>query len=99
MDRLRSVDAIGRLGGDEFAVLLRRVEPDQAHEVATSLQALALEKLAEVPGEDLEKVTLSVGVATFGIGETPSLDKLLNTADAAMYEAKRAGGNQVSIGA
>jgi diguanylate cyclase (GGDEF)-like protein/PAS domain S-box-containing protein len=98
-DRLRSIDAIGRLGGDEFAVLLRRVEAEEAHTVARSLQALALEKLAEVSGDGAEKVTLSVGVATFGVGDTPSLDELLHTADAAMYEAKRAGGNQVAIGA
>jgi diguanylate cyclase (GGDEF)-like protein/PAS domain S-box-containing protein len=98
-DRLRSIDAIGRLGGDEFAVLLRRVEAEEAHEVARSLQALALEKLAEVSGDGSDKVTLSVGVATFGVGDTPSLDQLLHIADAAMYEAKRAGGNQVAIGA
>jgi diguanylate cyclase (GGDEF)-like protein/PAS domain S-box-containing protein len=99
MDRLRSFDAIGRLGGDEFAVLLRRVDAEEAHEVARSLQALALEKLAEISGDGIENITLSVGVATFGMGDTPSLDQLLSTADAAMYEAKRAGGNQVAIGA
>jgi GGDEF domain-containing protein len=43
--------------------------------------------------------TLSVGVVTFGHGDTPSLDQLLHNADAAMYEAKRAGGNQVAIAA
>ena len=59
-DCLRSIDAIGRLGGDEFAVLLRRVEAKEAHEVARSLQALALEKLAEVSGDGADKVTLSV---------------------------------------
>jgi diguanylate cyclase (GGDEF)-like protein/PAS domain S-box-containing protein len=100
-ERLRSADVIGRLGGDEFAVLLRRVEAAEAREVASSIQALAVERLAEISGGELGRVTLSVGVAAFGGGDedVPSLDEIFKTADAAMYEAKRAGGNRVSIAA
>jgi len=101
-DRLRSGDVIGRLGGDEFAVLLRRVGPDEAHEVARSIQDLAIERLADVAGDEIDQVTLSVGLATFGHDDTadtvPSMDELFRLADAAMYDAKRAGGNRVSVG-
>jgi diguanylate cyclase (GGDEF)-like protein/PAS domain S-box-containing protein len=101
-ERLRSGDAVGRLGGDEFAVLLRRVEPDEARDVASSIQALVIERLVDLVGDELDHVTLSVGVAAFGgdgEGAAPSMDELFKTADAAMYEAKRAGGNRVALGA
>jgi diguanylate cyclase (GGDEF)-like protein/PAS domain S-box-containing protein len=101
-ERMRSGDVIGRLGGDEFAVLLRRVDLDEARQVATSVRALAIERLADVTEQEQNEVTLSVGVATFGgddDGDTPSMDQLFRRADAAMYTAKRAGGNQVAIGA
>jgi diguanylate cyclase (GGDEF)-like protein len=79
---------IGRLGGDEFAVLLRRVELDEAREVASSVRALTIERLADVAGHELDhRITLSVGVVAFGEshdGATPSLDELFKTADAAM---------------
>jgi diguanylate cyclase (GGDEF)-like protein/PAS domain S-box-containing protein len=97
--RLRTMDVVARLGGDEFAVLLRRVEPDDAVQVADGLRELALERLSDLPLNGLAAVTLSVGVATFGNGEEiPTPDDLLSQADHAMYDAKRAGGNRVSGG-
>ena len=91
---------VARLGGDEFAVLLRRVDAADANEVAYSLRELASERLSELPRAGLGAVTLSVGVAIFGDGgEIPTPDELLNQADHAMYDAKRAGGNRVSAGA
>jgi diguanylate cyclase (GGDEF)-like protein len=89
-DRLRTTDVVARLGGDEFAVLLRRIEGDDAREVAASLRELASERLSELPHSGLRGVTLSVGVATFGDGEEiPTMDELLSRADHAMYAAKR----------
>jgi diguanylate cyclase (GGDEF)-like protein/PAS domain S-box-containing protein len=96
-ERLRTTDVVARLGGDEFAVLLRRVDAADANEVAYSLRELASERLSELPQAGLGAVTLSVGVAIFGDGgEIPTPDELLNQADHAMYDAKRAGGNRVS---
>ena len=88
---------VARLGGDEFAVLLRRIDGDDANQVACSVREFASERLAELPRSGLDSVTLSVGVATFGEGgEIPTMDELLSQADHAMYAAKRAGGNRVS---
>jgi diguanylate cyclase (GGDEF)-like protein/PAS domain S-box-containing protein len=96
-DRLRTTDVVARLGGDEFAVLLRRIDGDDANQVASSVREFASERLSELPRSGLDTVTLSVGVATFGDGEeVPTLDELLSRADHAMYAAKRAGGNRVS---
>ena len=65
-DRLRTSDVVARLGGDEFAVLLRRVDPEDAMQVACDLRSLAAERLSEFAAGGVGPVTLSVGVATFG---------------------------------
>ena len=96
-ERLRTSDVVARLGGDEFAVLLRRVDPEDAMQVACDLRSLAAERLSEFAAGGVGPVTLSVGVATFGDqDEIPSADDLLSQADHAMYAAKRAGGNRAS---
>jgi hypothetical protein len=47
-------------------------------------------------GFDGKKVTLSIGLAQFLVdGDTP--DTVINAADAALYEAKRAGRNRVVV--
>ena len=96
-ERMRTTDVVARLGGDEFAVLLRRVDREDAHQVAAGVSELASERLSQLPHPGLGPVTVSVGVAAFGDGEdVPTPDGLLSRADHAMYSAKRAGGNRVS---
>jgi diguanylate cyclase (GGDEF)-like protein len=82
---------IARMGGDEFmlaTVALRA--PKQAIELATRLLA-ALEKPLPVSGRELT-LHASIGVSLFPIdGESAAV--LTSNADAAMYFAKRRGGN------
>ncbi len=87
---LRASDTIARMGGDEFAVLLPTAESVQdAVHVAKRLlgivgQPVALES-------DAVSIGMSVGIAIYPTdGEDPSA--VLNSADHAMYRAKRAGG-------
>lgn len=93
--RIKGSDFAARLGGDEFAVLL----PDTTIEGAMSLAeqiriALSKARLRRVQGdESLANVTVSIGVAHSEQGAT--LETILQTADAALYEAKRKGRNQV----
>jgi diguanylate cyclase (GGDEF)-like protein/PAS domain S-box-containing protein len=94
-ERVRSGDVVARLGGDEFAVLLRRVDAASARETADTLRTLCSTASSHVVGRP---VTVSVGVAPFGPGDVISADALLGRADRAMYAAKRAGGNGVSVG-
>jgi len=49
--------------------------------------------LFEVPSASL-KITISIGVAAI-TGEMAGIDDMLRNADAAMYKAKRCGGNLV----
>ena len=82
----REVDALARLGGDEFAVLLPGAALRDAELIAHRLCMI---------GSTLAKprATLSVGVAE-STGRD-DFEELWHSADAAMYEAKRAGGDLV----
>ncbi|WAC92564.1 sensor domain-containing diguanylate cyclase [Mycobacterium sp. Aquia_213] len=88
----RATAVIGRAGGEEFVVADIRRTPD-----ATRMAERICEAIATIPFD----ITASIGTssAPLSIGPiTPAMqliDDLIRTSDAAMYEAKRAGGNQV----
>ena len=91
---VRPADTVARLGGDEFVVVC----PDIADpEVRRELPERLLEALAQpIPlGRFTAWVTASIGVVDAGDEADPA--EVLRLADAAMYRAKRAGGNQVSF--
>ncbi len=98
-DRLkRSVkgrDTVTRYGGEEFAVILPRTTLADATEVANQLRSeIAKSRLVlRNRGQELGKVTLSIGVALYRPGE--STDTCFQRADEALYTAKRTGRNRV----
>src|SRR5688572_2228184 len=93
---LRDVDIAGRLGGEEFAVLLPDTPLDAALAVAERLRLLVDTPLLVSHDVDIS-ATASFGVAELLDGE--GADELLRRADAALYRAKAAGKNTVSIAA
>ena len=96
--RLRKTDLLGRLGGDEFGVFLPEVEPAVATEFADRLVGhIAADPF--IVGEQPLWTRASVGVAAFDPGHPVDAPTLLMAADAAMYEAKRAGGDRAAIAA
>jgi diguanylate cyclase (GGDEF)-like protein/PAS domain S-box-containing protein len=94
-DILREVDVIGRLGGEEFAIFLPETSGQRALEVAErTCQALRNTKVRlEKPAIELQ-FTVSIGVATMSTAQE-TVDDLVQKADAALYQAKNAGRNQV----
>ncbi len=78
----------GRLGGDEFLVLLPRVEDEATLRKITN--RLVAELAEPVPAS---KGSYQVGVSIGGVLTRPDVPalKLLNDADAALYEAKKQG--------
>ncbi len=85
---IRDVDAIARYGGEEFVMLV----PDADKEAAFGLAERLREELAGIKLDNLPPITVSLGIATFPTDGT-EVEELIRKADAAMYEAKRAGRN------
>jgi len=93
---LREVDVIGRIGGEEFAILLPETKQQEAFQVAERLRAAI--SMANIPIESVGLpllFTVSIGVTSLATKED-NIDVLLNRADKALYEAKKAGRNRVS---
>ena len=86
---LRAGDELARIGGDEFTVLLRNV-PDAAAARHVADRLLVASRDPFVVEADQAKIGLSVGIALSEPGM--NADALLERADEALYEVKRAGG-------
>jgi diguanylate cyclase (GGDEF)-like protein/PAS domain S-box-containing protein len=91
---VRTGDAVARLGGDEFAVLLRRVDIAGAARIATKIRERARVELARAI-DSPTPIGLSVGIAMIDGASPATADVILGRADAAMYDAKRRGGDRV----
>ena len=93
--QVRGVDLVARLGGDEFVVLVEEVGD------VAALRVLAERLLASI-GEPLTllqrrfQVSGSVGVSVYPC-DGEDADTLLKNADAAMYQAKNRGRNNVQF--
>jgi diguanylate cyclase (GGDEF)-like protein/PAS domain S-box-containing protein len=94
-EHVRHSDLIARVGGDEFVALLANVESeDAAARVARSLlQSLTLP--ITVQGYQLV-MSASIGLSVFPRGGS-EIATLLKTADAAMYQAKKNGKNNLHV--
>lgn len=90
--RFRSNDLITRLGGDEFAVLMQESVKQKDLEVIAQDLIDTIGEPIEYNGYDCH-VGVSIGGVYFKILSDTTLNNLLDEADAAMYEAKRAGKN------
>ena len=94
----RDVDALARLGSDEFVVVLEMLS-HRIQEAAAQAEVIA-EKIRyalEQPyviRNHLHNVSSSIGVVLFK-GGLPTIDELLEEANAAMHQAKRTGRNRV----
>ncbi|QTN27797.1 diguanylate cyclase [Rhodoferax sp. AJA081-3] len=104
---VRQADTVARFGGDEFVVVLSDLHADpviahaQAQAVAEKVRALLaapyLMTVVHAGQPDVlvqHQCSASIGVALFA-GPQASTADILKWADAAMYQAKKAGGNTV----
>lgn len=86
----RPGDAIVRLGGDEFALWLDGISPDVTMK-RVDILIKASQQLRKFSGDDDHPLGMSIGVAMYDPADGEPLESLIARADAAMYEAKRAG--------
>jgi len=89
---IRAHDLVARWGGEEFLILLPDTDLQGGLVLAEALrQGIAAQKVA-IGEQDLH-LTLSIGVAAYGLGQT--IQQCIKAADTALYQAKLEGRNRV----
>ena len=96
LSALRKRDLVGRIGGEEFAVILPRADIETAR-IACERMREAIAGAPVVHGNSIIPFTASIGIAEFEPGD--DIDHLMARADAALYDAKTGGRNQVRLAA
>ena len=91
----RPTDVLGRWGGEEFLLLAPVEGAEGAHALAERVRLLVASSWV-LQGQHRVRVTLSIGVAVAGRGE--SAEGLVERADLAMLRAKEAGRDRVEAG-
>jgi diguanylate cyclase (GGDEF)-like protein len=88
---VRESDCVARIGGDEFAILI--ISPTDPDGIAMVCERIVRSFVAGIPfNNSTLKAGCCVGVAVFP-EDGESQDQLYKSADMALYEAKRLGGN------
>jgi two-component system cell cycle response regulator len=95
-ENTRASDISGRTGGDEFLVVLTHVQKEQIHLTVERLRTKFALKKFTFGGQTIS-VTASFGACGFQGQRPPEFSSLVQQADKALYDAKRAGRNQIKI--
>jgi diguanylate cyclase (GGDEF)-like protein len=90
---LRASDVGARWGGDEFAVVAPNTVTGAAWAMAERIRAAIVKAATKWP------LTASIGITTLDgdAGSDVTVETLMRSADAALYEAKRRGRNRVAM--
>lgn len=93
---IRRADLAARYGGEEFIVVMSNTAASDARRVAEKIRAAAEALVVQIDAHQTVTLTVSVGCAAYP-EDTTTARELLATADAALYDAKRAGRNRVCM--
>jgi diguanylate cyclase (GGDEF)-like protein len=93
-ESIREIDLSGRWGGEEFAVVLPGTDVEGGAALAERIRDNLRNRAVTAPDGELVGFTASFGVAAYP--DVEAKDDLVAAADAALYEAKRAGKDQVA---
>lgn len=95
---LRKYDTLARYGGEEFTVILPETSSDEAIAVAEKLRTAVDDYVFKDPQTNYH-ITASFGISTAKpvTDDTFSKGLLIKMADSALYDAKEAGRNRVSL--
>ncbi|MCK5341204.1 MAG: GGDEF domain-containing protein [Desulfobulbaceae bacterium] len=92
----RPTDLVARYGGEEFTAILPNTSEKDAQAAAERVRkAVSQMKIEAMDGTKLPQITISLGIARMKDSDT--MVSLLDTADKALYRAKKAGRNCTSF--
>lgn len=92
----RGGETVARIGGEEFALLLPGINRLGAAVLAERTR-VAIEKEQFIIGDKIVPITVSIGIASFGVDPSESIDQLLGVADNRLYLAKKSGRNRICV--
>ena len=93
---VRGTDIVARYGGEEFVVLLPETPLDAGMNVAEKIRKAVEEHYFPFAGSKTgERLSVSIGVASYPDVRVTSDQDLIEASDKALYAAKRAGRNRV----
>lgn len=91
---VRKIDTAARWGGEEFIILLPQTKKEDAVSIASRiLTSVSNNRFSSIS----RHITVSVGIAGVPDSSIDTTEKLINTTDLEMYEAKARGGNRIEI--
>lgn len=93
---VREGDTLIRYGGEEFLVVLPGAGVSDVRELGERIRR-AVEATEVAIGSAKISVTVSVGAVAFPAAKVADIDDLISRADAAMYAAKSAGRNRLTL--
>ncbi len=91
---LREIDIPARWGGEEFIILLPQTTKENAFKAATRIsESIARLKFPNVSSQ----LTVSIGITDIPNPSIESVEKFIQVADLALYEAKEKGRNKIVV--
>jgi diguanylate cyclase (GGDEF)-like protein len=93
-EMLREVDCIARIGGEEFVLVFSDATQAESTRAAERIG----ERIRKMPVTEMDpdyRITASMGITEYR--QDDSIQKLLERADRALYEAKRTGRNKIVV--
>jgi len=94
---MREVDTVARYGGEEFVIILPETNAFSAARVAQRIRgSIDQAKFFAGSADVVEHLTISIGIAVYP-QDARFKRELIETSDAALYDAKSRGRNQVTI--
>ena len=93
---IRTSDFVARYGGEEFVIITPHTDKIHASVLASRLLSMVSKEVIPVDEKTRVSLTISIGLATFG-DDAAVRDSLIQSADKALYQAKKLGKNRVCL--
>ena len=96
LEIIRNADILARYGGEEFVILFPHTEREEAFASSERIRSAVEDTPFLIKNQEIF-LTLSMGVAGFSGDRAANIDVMLDLADKALYQSKKAGKNKTTI--